>query len=55
MTGTSAKVPAGTIVKSFVDEDLPLAMPAAAQSALSVPAPAGPMQVPVSGSAQPQH
>jgi hypothetical protein len=25
MTGTSAKVPAGTIVKGFLDEDVPLA------------------------------
>ena len=36
MTGTSAKVPSGTIIKSFVDEDVPLSMPVAAQ---------GPMQV----------
>jgi len=40
MTGTSAKVPAGTIVKSFVDEDVPLAIPVAAQAALQVNAPA---------------
>ena len=38
MTGTSAKVPAGTVVKSFVDEDVPLAMPAVAQGPLQVPA-----------------
>ena len=45
MTGTSALVPAGTIVKSFVDEDVPLAMPVAAQAPLVVGAPAAPMQV----------
>ena len=46
MTGTSAKVPAGTVVKSFVGEDVPLAMPAVAQGPLQVPAQAAaPMQV----------
>jgi hypothetical protein len=45
MTGTSARVPAGTIIKSFVDEDVPLAMPVAAQAPLQVGAPAAPMQV----------
>ena len=45
MTGTSALVPAGTIVKSFVDEDVSLAMPVAAQAPLVVGAPAAPMQV----------
>lgn len=40
MTGTSAKVPAGSIVKSFVDEDVPLSMPVAAQAPMQVPAPA---------------
>lgn len=40
MTGTSALVPAGTIVKSFVDEDVPLAMPVAAQAPLAVSSPA---------------
>ena len=45
MTGTSALVPAGTIVKSFVDEDVPLAMPVAAQGPMQVGAPAAPMQV----------
>jgi len=44
MTGTSAMVPAGTIIKAFVDEDVPLAMPVAAQAPLVVGAPA-PMQV----------
>jgi hypothetical protein len=40
MTGTSAKVPAGTIVKSFVDEDVPLSLPVAAQGPMVVSAPA---------------
>ena len=46
MTGTSAKVPAGSIVKSFVDEDVPLSMPIAAQGPMQVGAPAAPMTVP---------
>jgi hypothetical protein len=45
MTGTSALVPAGSIVKSFVDEDVPLAMPVATQAPLVVGAPAAPLQV----------
>jgi hypothetical protein len=45
MTGTSALVPSGTIVKSFVDEDVPLAMPVATQAPLVVGAPAAPLQV----------
>jgi hypothetical protein len=49
MTGTSALVPAGTIVKSFVDEDVPLAMPTAAQTPLQVGAPVPPMQVQAAG------
>lgn len=40
MTGTSAQVPAGAIVKSFIDEDVPLALPAAAAQPLVVEAPA---------------
>jgi hypothetical protein len=40
MTGTSARVPAGTTIKSFVDEDVPLAMPVAPQAPLAVAAPA---------------
>lgn len=40
MTGTSARVPMGAIVKGFVDEDVPLAMPAAAQAPLQVSVPA---------------
>lgn len=45
MTGTSAKVPAGSIIKSFVDEDVPLSMPVAAQAPMVVGAPAAPMPV----------
>jgi hypothetical protein len=45
MTGTSAKIPAGSIIKSFVDEDVPLSMPVAAQAPMQVGAPAAPMQV----------
>jgi hypothetical protein len=37
MTGTSAQLPSGTIVKGFIDEDVPLALPA--QAPLVVPAP----------------
>ena len=47
MTGTSAKIPAGATVKAFVDEDVPLALPATSQPApLQVGAPAAPVQVP---------
>jgi hypothetical protein len=45
MTGTSAQVPVGTIVKAFVDEDVPLAMSAAAPAPLQVNVPVAPMQV----------
>jgi hypothetical protein len=45
MTGTSAMVPAGTIVKSFVDEDVPLAMPVVTQGPMQVGASPAPMQV----------
>lgn len=45
MTGTSAKVPAGSIVKGFVDEDIPLSIAAAAQAPMQVGAPAAPMVV----------
>lgn len=44
MTGTSARVPMGSVVKGFIDEDVPLAMAVAAQAPLQVGAPA-PMQV----------
>lgn len=47
LTGTSAKVRAGSIVKGFVDEDVPLSMPVAAQAPMVVGAPA-PMTVPAS-------
>jgi hypothetical protein len=41
MTGTSAKVPEGTVVKSFIDEDVPLAIPAqAAPMVVGAPLPA---------------
>jgi hypothetical protein len=36
MTGTSARVPAGSIIKSFVDEDVPLTMPVVAQAPMAV-------------------
>jgi hypothetical protein len=52
MTGTSAKVPAGSIVKGFVDEDVPLSMPVAAQAPLQVGASAAPMTVAAAGQAQ---
>lgn len=40
MTGTSARVKAGSAIKSFVDEDVPLSMPVAAQAPMQVGAPA---------------
>lgn len=52
MTGTSALVPAGTIIKAFVDEDVPLAMAAAAPAPLVVGAPAAPLQVQPAPTAQ---
>jgi hypothetical protein len=56
MTGTSARVPLGSIVKGFVDEDVPLALPVAAQAPLQVAAPAAPMQVqPAAGAGAQQH
>jgi hypothetical protein len=39
MTGTSAMVPAGTTMKAYVDEDVPLALAAAAPPPLTVAAP----------------
>lgn len=45
MTGTSARVPSGTIVKGFVDEDVPLAIAAATPPPLAVSAPAVPLAV----------
>ena len=44
MTGTSAKLPVGTAVRGFVDEDVPLTIAAEAQAPLVVGAPA-PMAV----------
>jgi hypothetical protein len=54
MTGTSARVPAGTIVKSFVDEDVPLAMAVAAQAPMAVGTPA-PLQVQPATTTTPGH
>jgi len=54
MTGTSAKVAAGTIVKSFVDEDVPLSMPVAGLAPMQVGAPAAPMAVQTAAPAQGQ-
>ena len=46
MTGTSARIPAGTTIKAFVDEDVPLSMPATvAQTPLQVGGAAAPMPV----------
>jgi hypothetical protein len=53
VTGTSAKVPAGSIVKGFVDEDVPLAMQSATPAPLQISAPAAPM--PVQSAGAPQH
>jgi hypothetical protein len=55
MTGTSATIPAGTVIKSFLEEDVPLAMPVAVQGPLQVPATtAAPLQVSASAQGQ-QH
>ena len=54
MTGTSAKVPTGSIVKSFVDEDVPLSMPVAAQAPMQVGGAAAPMTVSAAAPAQVQ-
>jgi hypothetical protein len=54
MTGTSAMVPMGTVVKGFIDEDVPLAIPVAAQAPMVVGAAAAPMQVQAAAPA-PQH
>jgi len=48
MTGTSAMLPAGTAVKGFIDEDVPLNLVAAAPAPLTVGAPVAAMTVPVS-------
>lgn len=54
MTGTSALVPAGTIIKAFTDEDVQLAMAATPQAPLQVAAPAAPLQVQPVTAAAPQ-
>jgi len=54
MTGTSAIVPAGTIIKSFVDEDVPLAMAVPAPAPLQVSVPAAPLPVEPAPAAQPK-
>ena len=54
MTGTSAQLPIGAPVKAFMDEDVQLAMPAAAMAPLVVSAPAPMMaSVPAGGAAKP--
>ena len=45
MTGTSAKVPVGSAVKGFVDEDVPLNIASSAPPPLTVAAPSAPMLV----------
>ncbi|WP_081774198.1 hypothetical protein [Sphingomonas sp. URHD0057] len=47
MTGTSARVPMGSVVKGFVDEDVPLAMPVAALAPMQVGGAPAPMVVQV--------
>ena len=47
MTGTSAQVPAGTIIKGFVDEDIALAIQAAAPPPLAVSAAPAATSVPI--------
>ena len=51
MTGTSAMVPAGSIIKSFTDEDVPLSFASAAPTPLTVGAPAAPLAVPANAAA----
>ena len=45
MTGTSAKVPAGTVIKAFIDEDVPLSMPAGPMAPMAVGQPVAPMAI----------
>jgi hypothetical protein len=54
MTGTSAVVPAGSTVKGFIDEDVPLNIAAAPQAPMAVGAPAAPMTVQAPAPAQDQ-
>lgn len=51
MTGTSAKVPVNTIIKGFVDEDVPLALQAATRAPLVVSAPPLPTSAPTAPAA----
>lgn len=44
-TGTSAMIPLGSGVKGFIDEDVPLALEAAAQAPMAIQASAAPMTV----------
>jgi hypothetical protein len=54
MTGTSAHVPAGSVIKSFVDEDVPLSMPVAAQGPMQVGGAAAPLAVSAAAPVQAQ-
>jgi hypothetical protein len=54
MTGTSAVVPAGSTVKGFIDEDVPLNIAAAPQAPMTVGAPAAPVTVQAPAAAQDQ-
>jgi len=57
MTGTSAKIPAGSGVKAFLDEDLRIAIPASAPAVIPVQAPSpatAPAAVPASAPAKPR-
>lgn len=42
MTGTSARIAPGTVIASFIDEDVPLALPSVAPQPLAVGVPARP-------------
>ena len=53
MTGTSANVPAGTIIKAFVDEDVPLNMAAVTPPPLVVAPVSPPLTVPAPAAAPP--
>jgi hypothetical protein len=51
MTGTSARIPAGSTIKGFLDEDVPVAFAAgSAPAPLAVAAPAGPVVAPAAAS-----
>ena len=54
MTGTSAMVPAGTIIKAFVDEEVPLSIAATTPAPLTVAAPPPPMAIVAPAPAAPQ-